>query len=67
MEEKKERTRRAYGKPGERNQKMVTFRCDIEVIGWLESQPNKGRYINNLIAADMHKNKPKRKSNGNDQ
>ena len=49
------RTRRMYAKRGESNQKMVSFRLDKELATWLESQPNKGRYINNLIAADMEK------------
>lgn len=47
------RTRRTYAKRGERNQKMVTFRLDNELAGYLSSMPNKGRYINELIAADM--------------
>lgn len=34
-------------------QKMVSFRCDLEVWEWLQEQPNKGRYINRLIADDM--------------
>ncbi len=51
-EQTKERTRREYAKKGERNQKMVTFRLDNENQEWLEQQPNKGRYINNLIAED---------------
>lgn len=50
--EEKERLRKAYAAKGERSQKMVTFRCDLENIQWLEEQPNKGRYINELIAAD---------------
>ena len=33
-------------------QKMVTFRCDVENLDWLEHQANKGRYLNDLIAAD---------------
>lgn len=33
-------------------QKMVTFRCDVENLDWLEHQANKGRYLNELIAAD---------------
>lgn len=48
----RERIRKEYGKRGERTQKMMTFRVDNEVIDWLQEQPNKGRYINNLIAAD---------------
>lgn len=53
--EESKQPRRAYSPKGERNQKMVTFRCDLENIDWLELQPNKGRYINDLIAADMKK------------
>lgn len=33
-------------------QRMVNFRCDNENVEWLKLQPNKGRYINELIAAD---------------
>lgn len=33
-------------------QKPMAFRCDIENIDWLEKQPNKGRYINELIRQD---------------
>lgn len=49
-EETKERLRKLRSKDGTA-QKMVTFRCDNENLAWLESQPNKGRAINNLIAA----------------
>ena len=48
----RERVRKAYAPKGERSQKMVTFRAYLDNIEWLERQPNKGRYINNLIAAD---------------
>lgn len=54
-EEKKERIRRRYAKDGERSQKMMTFRLDRENEFWLSTQPNKGRYINNLIRADRLK------------
>ena len=49
------RVRKEYGKKGERTQKMMSFRVDNDLIEWLESQPNKGRYINNLIAEDKKK------------
>lgn len=49
------RVRKEYGKKGERTQKMMSFRVDNDLIEWLESQPNKGRYINNLIADDKKK------------
>ena len=48
------RLKRAYAAKGSRNQKMISFRLDNEVAAWLEQQPNKGRYINELIAADMN-------------
>lgn len=51
-QEPKEYVRKAYAAKGERSQKMMTFRCDLDNIAWLESQPNKGRYINNLIEKD---------------
>ena len=57
-QEKKEaqpRTRREYAKRGERNQKMMSFRVDLDNIQWLESRDNKGRYINQLIAEDRLK------------
>lgn len=53
--ETRERVRKAYAPKGERSQKMVTFRADLDNIEWLEQQPNKGRYINNLIAADRER------------
>lgn len=51
-EERGESVRKAYAPKGERSQKMMSFRVDLENINWLEAQPNKGRYINDLIAAD---------------
>lgn len=47
--------RKRYAKKGVRGQKMVSMRIDIENIEWLNHQANKGRYINNLIAADRQK------------
>lgn len=54
MKENKEKeyVRKQYAPKGERSQKMVNFRCDYENVLWLENQPNKGRYINNLIEKD---------------
>ena len=54
-EEKQERQRRQYAARGERNQKMMSFRVDNENADWLSQQPNKGRYINHLIAEDRNK------------
>lgn len=48
--EETERLRRQYTKGG-RGQTMVTFRLDNENAEWLNAQSNKGRAINNLIAA----------------
>lgn len=50
--QEKQHVRKQYAADGTRSQKMMTFRCDNENIAWLESKPNKGRYINELIAKD---------------
>lgn len=34
---------------------MVSFRLDNELLDWLESQQNKGRYLNELIREDMER------------
>lgn len=52
---KKERTRKAYAPAGTVTQKMVTFRLDLDNLSWLQQHPNKGRYINDLIAADRER------------
>ena len=49
------RLRKEYAPKGQRSQKMVTFRLDLNNEEWLCHQQNKGRYINDLIAADMSK------------
>ena len=49
--EDSERVRKAYASRGERGQKMVNFRCDFANLEWLNKQPNKGRAINEAIAA----------------
>lgn len=51
MEETKNtQPRKAYSKRGERTSKMMTFRIDADNLEWLNTQPNKGRVINDLIA-----------------
>lgn len=50
--DKKEPIRKEGKKRGVTTQKMVTFRCDLDNIEWLETKVNKGRYINDLIAKD---------------
>lgn len=47
--------RKEGAKHGTITQKMMSFRCDNDLQLWLESQQNKGRYINNLIREDMKK------------
>lgn len=49
-EEKKTQPRKAYAKRGERTSKMMTFRIDADNLEWLNTQANKGRVINDLIA-----------------
>ena len=44
--------RKAYAPDGERAQKMFSFRLDADNSEWLAKQPNKGRYINDLISSD---------------
>lgn len=51
QQEPTERVRKEY-QHGQTTQKMMTFRCDNDNIEWLQSKPNKGRYINELIARD---------------
>ena len=46
-----ERVRKEY-QHGQTTQKMMTFRCDNDNLEWLQSKPNKGRYINELISRD---------------
>lgn len=51
MEETKNtQPRKAYAKRGERTSKMMTFRIDADNLEWLNTQANKGRVINDLIA-----------------
>lgn len=55
MEDKKKQARKAYKKHEEEEsaQKMFSFRLDCKLLRWLNSKPNKGRYINDLIAKDI--------------
>ena len=46
-----DRVRKAYAARGERGQKMVNFRCDLDNIEKLSLQTNKGRFINDAIRA----------------
>lgn len=53
--EEHQRTRKQRSKNGERAQKMMSFRVDNENLDWLLKHENKGRYLNQLIAADRNK------------
>jgi len=44
-----ERVKKEYTQDGQRGQKMFNFRCDLENIEYLNKQPNKGRFLNELI------------------
>lgn len=53
--EKTTQPRKAYAPDGQRAQKMFTFRLDSDNSEWLAQQPNKGRYINDLISRDRNR------------
>lgn len=44
-----ERLRKAKAPRGERTQKAIGFRCDLDNIEFLQQQPNMGRFLNDLI------------------
>lgn len=48
----KELIRKGGNTRGVITQKMVSFKLDNDNLEWLDMQPNKGRYINALIARD---------------
>lgn len=52
MNVEKKQQRKKYA--GESSQKMVSFRLDNDLAEWLAGKPNKGRYLNNLIRADLN-------------
>lgn len=52
MEDEKKQERKSGRVNGKVTQKVFSFRLDVEHLAWLELQPNKGRYINELIAKD---------------
>lgn len=52
MENKKTKSKatiRRASKHGETRTKMMTFKVDIELLEYLDKEPNKGRLINNLL------------------
>lgn len=52
MKEEKKQERKSGRVNGNVTQKVFSFRLDVEHLAWLELQPNKGRYLNELIAKD---------------
>lgn len=52
MKEEKKQERKSGRVNGNVTQKVFSFRLDVEHLAWLDEQPNKGRYINELIAKD---------------
>lgn len=49
MEEKKKQERRQRSTNGEHSGKMMSFRCDWDVLNILSEVVNKGRLINQLV------------------
>lgn len=47
--EEQERVRKAYSPKGERGQKLMSFRIDLDNLEWLDRQANKGRAINEAL------------------
>lgn len=52
MNELQKQERKSGRERGKVTQKVFSFRIDVEHLPWLELQPNKGRYINDLILRD---------------
>lgn len=51
-----ERVRKEYSPRGQRSQKMVNFRCDLDNVDYLNTKPYKGRFLNDLIREHCEKN-----------
>ena len=49
LKETKEPLRKEGKQRGVTTQKMMSFRVDNDLIDWLDSCPNKGRLINQLL------------------
>lgn len=47
--EPEERVRKEYAPKGQRGQKHISFRIDLDLLELLERQPNKGRAINEAL------------------
>ena len=44
---------------GKVTQVMTSFRVDADVVDYLKSKPNRGRFLNELIRIDMFNSKTK--------
>lgn len=55
MKEEKKQERKKGRVNGSRTQKVFSFRLDEDLVGWLDTRKNKGRYINELIRDDFGK------------
>ena len=58
MEKKETERIKKTWKHGTVTQKMMSFKIDLELVEYLNTKPNKGRYINDLIKADKEKSNP---------
>lgn len=45
-------TRKAYAARGEKAQRMMSFRLDYDNVEYLNTKPNKGRFLNDLVARE---------------
>lgn len=52
MNKEQKQERKSGRERGKVTQKVFSFRIDFENLQWLAQQPNKGRYINDLIERD---------------
>lgn len=57
LKEKKEPLRKEGKQRGVTTQKMMSFRVDNDLVEWLDSQPNKGRLINQLLSKEKIRQK----------
>lgn len=52
MEKQEEVRIKKPWKHGVRTQKMMSFKIDLDLVEYLNTKPNKGRYINELIRSE---------------
>lgn len=49
MEKEKSRLRKEGIKRGQVTQRLMAFRIDNDIAEWLDSKPNKSRYVNETL------------------